>query len=515
MFIFVPHDTSNECFSQEFACDDNSSVIGLAPQYEETVEDAMEKFAHLVEVCFKTDDFDADVVNGVFRSVYDERVILTVPITDGDGRASKATQTYEDIYEAYVQIAQLEMRPTHFEMERVNDHSFRYVGAGTNGAVTVALTTVVTVENGKIVRAEREEVATLQDKPLEYLRALFVTFSGQPGEVPVNVRQLVTNVFDKSLAVSTESGVLHFDDFYQHLLDLYDDGVRLDLVEARRVEAGLVHLTLRLQSRSFDYTIRAIACMTKGKIVTIQPLLNCHYFGKCFRANVTPVSGQLAACFFPKFSDLTTTVHALPEQVEGLLLCDAIEPVRQERQLLRLHLQRSNKIVSRTAVDVATEHGERYSGGVVLTRLPFRNHRWVVRRCKTAVACIAAGKSGNYLVLGVNPIIEDDEPVLKHDGIVFYPWYQVAGDSPGQVRVQVWDGTDYEALWCVKKDGVVFNKYTSSAKDAVVVDEGNHFAVAVMESTEDRTVLTIAPGIDPSVPICLSVIVDEIGKTRK
>jgi len=582
-----------------------------------TVDEVRENFVRLCEMTglYEGDndndnitEFDPEVFRGYFGSVYDENVVAYFPSPrrnrnenddnqqeDDESETTMTAKGFAAVYEMFTEIRALDFRLRRIESRVESPTTFSYALQGANGAVSGSLSGVATVclRTGKVVQTRRLGARISEDRVQQNLRNFFASFRGD-GQPPVNFRQLATNLFDvPSLVVTTEdNGELYFDDFYNRMLELHEDGVVAQVLECVRHDVGL-EFRFRLSDSSagtYEYVVTALAVVDQGKVVGLQPKGECPVFSKVFASTSgrkSDVSGQMAARFFPQpYQGFASKVRPLPEQVEGLLLGEGteLEPTRQPRQLLKISmipsggsdaggrrvLRKKNKKNSHNpSFRLVTNENDRYAGGAYLTTTTdhsdkkshggFRDSRQkqqapqsrmtilhdgngdAIACCFSRVVCIGGEEASlsSYQICGTEPILEDDVPSLEASAngtgaTEFFPWFVVRTNGPHgftvanspQLFVDVWNGDGYDPIWAISKGGSqkgVFRALAPNEDDYVVHSLGgtteNHArledALAVLsrkshDNDDDgrrQWDLTVAPGVDPAVAICLASIV--------
>lgn len=237
---------------------------------------------------------------------------------------------------------------------------------------------------------------------------------------------------------------------------------------------------------------------------------------------------------FPSDAQLAKTVHSLPLQVSGQLLGASANllSAQDAGQVLRLFLKHSKQFMSRHGKLTVTQEpdGSAYAGGV-----HFTEHRGIVGKTtllmqdkndKPVALCLQDHIKfhGEYAILGVRPLSPNDAPKQQQDGIAFYPWFQVLDINDaihGAFRsVSVWNGTVYEPLWraypATRRPGKKAANLCLVKKTEILVTlaSNSQSLVGILnKTTRDDTLgwdMTIAPGIDPALFLCVVAVVEEL-----
>ena len=540
-----------------------------------SLEDTMDNFLRLAQL-FENDEIDSDVLRGAFASVYDESLVAT--ITKGPDTDETMDLDYESMFELVSAADSEGFRLIEMDLHPESDNTFRYTVQSTNGGVYGFAMGIATVgTNGKIVKSRRLAMSVLEDKVRDNLIAMFGSFTGT-GEVPCNFRQLVAKTFDKSLVVATLDGSMHFDEFYDRLLDLHEDAVKAELLKAKRHEVGM-EISFRIFTSSFDYTVNALVMCEFGKVVRMQPLDNCRWFERIFcRHGGEDVSGRVPVSFFPQYKTMAEVVNALPEQVEGLLLADGtdIKPTRQERHLVKVSMTPCQSPVPSSVSDdsiprpmkknspgrsgssskpqegksssclsddrphgfqLRTHEGDVYARGahVFCHQEASKTKRFIL--CggdEQPIACcyrVDKAKDASYYIHGTDPLLEDDEPIAEEDDVEYFPWFQIVSTSGSTgnavlrqrvLEVQVWNGSTFESLWKISAGAASFASLRGlelTDQDFVLhTDEGVVLSVMsnrACRNQESGWDLTFAPGVDPALGLMLGTVVDEFSTRQQ
>jgi len=218
---------------------------------------------------------------------------------------------------------------------------------------------------------------------------------------------------------------------------------------------------------------------------------------------VAPVEG------FPTETELAMCVRSLPKQVNGHLLAErsCMLPKTESGQVTKLFLKHG----SRGRASIVDAGGKHYAGGVVL-----KDHRHgIIRRHSTKILYDESGKpvvlcaeqkgtlNKTYNIYGTQPLVIDDTPQETKSGINFHAWFQVHENDLYHLAhrsVLVWNGVDYEPMW---RAYPATRRQQGSTKSFLIQST---FTGENMGFVTKRSDVTVAPGVDPALMLCLASI---------
>jgi len=501
------------------------------------------------------DDFDPDGFRVMIANVYDEDNVAVVVPAGPDREEGTSTRGFVEVYEAFLEFRDLGFRVVSVDCQVESATAFRFAIMGTNGTLrgTMQGRAFVDTPKGKIIRTERMGTQILQDRLHDKLSTFFDSFSGD-GNIPINFRHLVTEVFSTSLIVSCEEGGIHFDDFYDMLLDLHESGCHGELVKTKRHDVG-IEVSFRMYGASFDYVVSMLGECQGGKIRRIQPKDNCSSFAKLFgqvaAANSSKViSGQVLARFLPDYfgEDFASNVQPLPEQAEGFLLGDGtdLQPTRRAQHVLRISMEKRFRHPG-LGYQLRTNERDRYAGGAYIAKkgcsgiLGGRrtaNRFVLVDADNEPIACCDRSDESIYLICGAEPMLEGDLPVSTNCGkedADFYPWYRVqnkvcsSADTDqrdgDKLHVQIWNGETYDPLWEVVRNSGCQSpgqrRLTLARADFVIQTLDGASFLAILQDRRSRGIagegwnLVVAPGVDPAAILCVAATVESLNNEKK
>jgi hypothetical protein len=118
--------------------------------------------------------------------------------------------------------------------------------------------------------------------------------------------------------------------------------------------------------------------------------------------------------------------------------------------------------------------------------------------------------------------LKGDEPKSEQDGTAFYPWFHVrAIDNAIQGcyrSISVWNGSDYVPMLRVypstRRPGAQAADLCMVKKTELhVTQESDHAIVAFLNKKTANNCtgwgITIAPGVDPALIICIAAVVED------
>jgi len=256
---------------------------------------------------------------------------------------------------------------------------------------------------------------------------------------------------------------------------------------------------------------------------------------------IVAVSGQVRASHeervrdFPTEVELAETVFELPPQVNGQLLAGdttKLIPVRTIGHVIRLFLVHSRRFLASEGRLTVTQfpNGLAYGGGVHKehnfhclgkTRLVLLDHD------DTSIAMCTQERNKfhrEYSIMGVRPLMPGDAPKSTENGVLFYPWFRLLDINDavhGEFRIiSVWNGNEYIPMWRVypatrRPGNKAANLCLVKRTEILITQESDQLSVVgILHKTTslDNTGwdITIAPGVDPALVLCVAAIVEEL-----
>lgn len=217
--------------------------------------------------------------------------------------------------------------------------------------------------------------------------------------------------------------------------------------------------------------------------------------------------GQIAAdkCWstkdFVSPIELSSTILELPPQVNGRALVENLSPLFETGFLLQFVLTKYNRGRKQSLTVQTASDGEFIGRFLRRSRILSQQTDIILLGTNEEPLVLLHQVSSNeYTILGPTPLTFWDTPCLDN---TWYPWYSMGRtdclleqdkDSPWFIKV--WNGKEYQELY--KTLQVDKNVQVLQMDDAVV---------GQVAYTPESTRMTIPPGVDPTLILCIGAIV--------
>lgn len=389
------------------------------------------------------------------------------------------------------------------------------------------------------------------DVPSDEPDATVVTFEAR-------VREAFARVFHPDMVLVDCSGE-EFD--YERLLQDYQsfitDKWRVRLVQIRPIDSDTTtiphgdghapgvpsfHYVIRADRDDEEAVIRSRAYVgSDGLVFRVV---------RTTRAARTKIPGQSTATStvqvpgLPTEEDLSGGLCQAPTEVRGKLLCEGIDlvPVRELYEVLHLCLwQEPSRMYRRQSViPVRDVEGGPLCGGtcvVDIRRFVVAKRKEFVLRLDGVILAVCVRRPHNlhknYTIYGRQPIVDADATIpdstYTKESLTFYPWFRVRDSARTRLPylpIYVWDGTDFvpflradtaERLQhprmspkSVLRSTTGAMMRTKSAGALVREVDGNASFGLVLPHSEGGCHVTVAPGVDPGMMLCLGLAIGDI-----
>jgi len=220
-------------------------------------------------------------------------------------------------------------------------------------------------------------------------------------------------------------------------------------------------------------------------------------------------------------------VLSLPEQVQGKYLTTGnpeIVPAKNAGQLIKLLLdhRRRGFLGRKGDATIRDMNYHPYAGGAHLKEYhrPINVGVFVLqdKDDKPIALCVQDRKKLNkaYYICGTEPLRKGDEAKEKEAGIDFYHWFHVyVGDDDDKRSryIEAWNGTTFEPMWRATPVMKRANEYSDDMAfvpgQFIIATESSEEQVGYIVRTKGggqnaEWKLTIAPGVDPALMLCIA-----------
>ena len=241
------------------------------------------------------------------------------------------------------------------------------------------------------------------------------------------------------------------------------------------------------------------------------------------------VSGQVVATDatsrvhkFPSDVELAKVVFPLPQQVHNQHLTDVPElaPVTEVGHLLKVFVDHDQDFLTRNGhlgvFDATTK--QPYAGGVTFVerKRVLKDRIYVLRdKDQKPIALTCVDGSVDYvnacIIYGTKPLVSGTVPqdlVLQEDGVTFYPWFRAVDDHPSYTSIDHWDGATFQPFLRARPDKA------EHAVGLLIRSASEHHTfghlVKVKHGDKCGWDLTVAPGVDPAMMLCITAAMEYI-----
>lgn len=185
--------------------------------------------------------------------------------------------------------------------------------------------------------------------------------------------------------------------------------------------------------------------------------------------------------------------------IKGRLLAreSGFVPSRTELCLTMLHRRKRRFIFPKTRINLAAVDGNRllhYAGG---TRIHVKGDcSFTVRNCHGVPAIKCWGDRKVSVIHGTSPVFAGNKAVYREGATNFYPWLRMRLLNNGTVSVEQYQ--NHQPLW--------YSVQTLQSESITIQSVENHSVVATVSSGL-RCQVTISPGVDPAVMMCVALYI--------
>lgn len=241
------------------------------------------------------------------------------------------------------------------------------------------------------------------------------------------------------------------------------------------------------------------------------------------------VSGQVAATAteekhgFPPDVDLAKVVFPLPQQVNSKYMTDTdgVTPVSTAGNLIKLFINHSQDLFKRNGnLAIVDKAHTPYAGGLkFVERKRFMKDRIYVlldANDKPIALTVEDGASDAVnacIIYSAKPLTDSpvhESVLLKEDDITFYPWFRVVDDHPAYTSIDYWEPSGkYQPFLRAHPD-----KEEHAVGLLIKSASGNHTLGHLVKMKKEGGVhgwdVTIAPGVDPCMMICITAAMEDL-----
>ena len=394
---------------------------------------------------------------------------------------------------------------------------------------------------------------------IKNFQALVDLLSGESKEPPEGYVDQFAKVYDKDVHASlkplanlnsdtTELRDMDYDALYQHHVEAFTLGYKSEVVRIKPHLKGVVAFTVHMDREENELTVRTTVFIDRetGLITHVEAaetIYHEHHEAK----SPTNVSGQVVATDTKAIEGFKTEQELAKAvlRVSGKLLAgkkSGIRPCMEAGSVVKLYMVREKHLLHLKQVfhhqgeqlNIYDSEGNPYAGGV-----HFKEYK---RRVVTGKSLVLNNGNGEaralcfqdfvlidrkaFDIYSTRPLWSGDAPFEQEDKVLCYPWFrmEVHGDPSTRI-VYVWNGRGYQSFWKVflgkkpvknddvnspqhhppNKGDLVLKTYSLDADLAYVTIHEDEQRVGKDKVRYD---ITIAPGVDPGLVVCISAVLE-------
>jgi len=200
---------------------------------------------------------------------------------------------------------------------------------------------------------------------------------------------------------------------------------------------------------------------------------------------------------FPTEAQLASSIRCFLEA--RLLAPSVLRPCQQVGEVTKISIcppKSSRALLFRRhhSMHITDTAGRPYAGGVhfvVFQRGYETNLLLKDKRKKPLALCVSDQKRRTHHIHGTRPLLVRDSPLLRRGNVQYYPWYRITNDS-----IQLWNGQSYEPI----------REKINHDHDSCILIASDHDTMGYAWTKEGETNVTIAPGVDPCLILCIAAL---------
>mmetsp|Transcript_3083 Transcript_3083/g.8709 ORF Transcript_3083/g.8709 Transcript_3083/m.8709 type:complete len:621 (-) Transcript_3083:207-2069(-) len=324
---------------------------------------------------------------------------------------------------------------------------------------------------------------------------------------------------------------MDYDTLYQqHYGQAFWLGFKAEVVRIKPHIKGVVAFTVHMVNETTEMTIRTVVFIADGKIVTAETTDTTL---RQVPKQAVVVSGQVSVEEDEEgrhpiagygLSEAEFAGSLLP--VSGKILAgqrSGMVPCLEAGSLLKLYVERGKVEERQSLLPIYDSRGQPYADGA-----HFEEYQRRVIAGKALVLKDGKGQPRalcfqdlwkvtrkGFDIYSIRPLWHGDSPFELERDVKCYPWFRMEA-TPGaryQRIINVWNGHGYQRMWRAflgKPSTGDQERYPPNKGDLVVRTESLDVDLAYVTSCDTngkvRYDITIAPGVDPALILCLAAV---------